>query len=142
MGPPRSTSRDAEPSDSAASAKGAAPHVDLMPLGGPHPHLMSSPAQELKVSLSKNGAVTFEVRAKPNAKKSAIAGVREGALEVRVAAPPVDGAANDELIAVLASAFGVPRRDVHLVHGTSSRIKRVEVRGLRVEEVRTRLVVP
>jgi uncharacterized protein len=86
--------------------------------------------------------VTFEVRAKPNAKKSVIVGVREGALEVRVAAPPVDGAANGELVEVLASALGVPRRDVHLVHGTSSRMKRLLIRGLGVEEVRPRLATP
>jgi uncharacterized protein (TIGR00251 family) len=103
---------------------------------------MSAASNDLKLSVSKDGAVTFEVRAKPNAKRSAITGVREGALEVRVAAQPVDGAANEELIAVLASALGVPRRDVRVVHGTSSRIKRVEVRGLGVDEVRARLAVP
>jgi uncharacterized protein (TIGR00251 family) len=86
--------------------------------------------------------VTFEVRAKPNAKRSAIRGARDGALEVRLAAPPVDGAANDELVAVLALALGLPRRDVHLVHGASSRIKRIEVRGLDVEEVRMPLALP
>jgi len=104
--------------------------------------LMSTPAHDLKLSVSKDGPVTFEVRAKPNAKRSAVTGVREGALEVRIAAAPVDGAANDELMAVLASALGVPRRDVHLVRGTSSRIKRVEVRGLGVDEVRARLATP
>jgi hypothetical protein len=104
--------------------------------------IMSPPAPTPKLSVSKNGAVAFEVRAKPNAKRSAITGVREGALEVRVAARPVDGAANDELVATLASALGVPRRDVHVVRGTSSRIKRVEVRGLGVDEVRARLAVP
>jgi uncharacterized protein (TIGR00251 family) len=101
---------------------------------------MSSAAPDLKLSLSRDDVVTFEVRAKPNARRSAVVGVREGALEVRVAAVPVDGAANDELVEVLASALGVPRRDVQLVHGTSSRIKRVEVRGLGLEEVRARLV--
>jgi hypothetical protein len=103
---------------------------------------VSPPAASLKLSVSKDSAVTFEVRAKPNAKRSAITGVRDGALEVRVAAPPVDGAANDELIATLALALGVPRRDVHVVRGTSSRIKRVEVRGLGVDEVRARLALP
>ena len=83
--------------------------------------------------------MTFEVRAKPNAKKSAVMGVREGALEVRVAAPPVDGAANDELVQFLAATLGVPRRHVRLVHGSGSRIKRVEVYGLGVEDVRKRL---
>jgi uncharacterized protein len=103
---------------------------------------MSTPAHDLKLSVSKDGAVTFGVRATPNAKKSAITGVREGALEVRVAAEPVDGAANDELVATLALALDVPRRDVHVVRGASSRIKRVEVRGLGVDEVRARLAVP
>src|SRR5580698_1022792 len=103
---------------------------------------MSSPAHELTLSVSKDGAVTFGVRVKPNAKRSAIAGVREGALEVRLAAPPVDGEANDELVAVLATALGVPRKDVHVVHGTSSRIKRVEVTGLGVDDVRARLAAP
>jgi hypothetical protein len=97
--------------------------------------VVSSPAPTLKLSVSKDGAVTFEVRAKPNAKRSAVTGVREGALEVRIAAPPVDGAANDELVATLASTLGIPRRDVYLVRGASSRIKRVEVRGLGIDEV-------
>ena len=95
----------------------------------------------LKLSVSKDGGVTFEVRAKPSAKKNAIVGVREGALEVRVAAPPVDGAANNELIEFLAETLGVPRRGVRLVHGASSRMKRVEVDGLTVEEIRARLGV-
>jgi uncharacterized protein YggU (UPF0235/DUF167 family) len=46
------------------------------------------------------------------------------------------------VLVVEKSALRVPRRDVHLVHGTSSRIKRIEVRGLRVEEVRMRLATP
>jgi uncharacterized protein len=106
---------------------------------GSHTPWMNPPVHDLKLSISKDGSISFEVRAKPNAKRSAIAGVREGALEVRVAAPPVDGAANEELVAVLASALGIPRRDVQLVHGTTSRAKRVQVNGLGVEEIRTRL---
>jgi uncharacterized protein (TIGR00251 family) len=98
-------------------------------------------AGSLKLTVAKDGSVTVDVRAKPNAKKSAITQEREGALEVRVAAPPVDGAANDELLRFLAATLGVPRRDVRLVRGTSSRLKRVEVHGLRVEDVRARLRV-
>src|ERR1700733_16279656 len=100
---------------------------------------MSDAYLALKLSVSRDGGVTFGVHAKPNAKRSAITGVRDGALEVRVAAPPVDGAANDELVATLASALRVPRRDVHLVQGASSRAKRIEVQGLSVDEVRARL---
>jgi uncharacterized protein len=87
----------------------------------------------------KDGAVRFEVHAKPRARKSKVLGVRGEALEISLAAPPVDGAANEELIATLARTLDVPKRDVSLVRGDSSRNKLVEVRGLTVEEVRARL---
>jgi uncharacterized protein (TIGR00251 family) len=79
------------------------------------------------------------VHAKPRAKKSRIGGARGKALEVAVAAPPVDGAANDELVRTLAEALCLPRRDVRIVRGEGSRSKVVEVRGLGVDEVRARL---
>jgi uncharacterized protein (TIGR00251 family) len=94
---------------------------------------------ELVLVLARDGAVRFEVRAKPRAKTSRITGVREGALVVQLAAPPVDGAGNEELVATLARVLGVPRRDVVLVGGASSRTKRLEVRGLGVDDVRQRL---
>jgi uncharacterized protein YggU (UPF0235/DUF167 family) len=62
-----------------------------------------------------------------------------GALVVQVAAPPVDGAGNEELVATLARILGVPKRDVVLLGGASSRTKRLEVRGLGIGEVRLRL---
>jgi uncharacterized protein (TIGR00251 family) len=88
---------------------------------------------------TRDGAVRFEVHAKPRARRSQIAGTRDGALAVQLAAPPVDGAANEELVALLAGVLGVPRRDVALVGGASSRAKLVEVRGLREADVRDRL---
>src|SRR6516165_2937089 len=88
---------------------------------------------------TRDGAVRFEVHAKPRARTSKIAGVRLGALAVQLAAPPVDGAANDELLETLAAALGVAKRDVSLVGGASSRAKLVEVRGLPEAEVRVRL---
>jgi hypothetical protein len=60
-------------------------------------------------------------------------------LLVDLAAPPVDGAANAELVEVLAAALGVPRRDVTLVRGDTGRTKLVEVRGIAADEVRRRL---
>jgi uncharacterized protein (TIGR00251 family) len=60
-------------------------------------------------------------------------------LKVRVRAMPVDGAANAALVAVLAKALGVPRRDVNLARGNQSRLKMVEVEGLSDSEVRERL---
>ena len=88
---------------------------------------------------TRQGAVRFEVHAKPRARQSRVASVREGALVVQLAAPPVDGAANEELMATLALALGLPRRDVTLVRGDTSRTKLVEVRGLPAEEVSLRL---
>lgn len=89
--------------------------------------------------VDKDGAVRFEVHAKPRAKRSRVVGPRGDALEVSLAAPPVDGAANEELVRTLAEALGVPRRHVSLVRGDASRHKLVEVTGLSAEEVRARL---
>jgi uncharacterized protein (TIGR00251 family) len=75
----------------------------------------------------KDGALRFEVHAKPRAKKSRIVGPRGDALEVALAAPPVDGAANEELVRVLADALGVPRRSVTIVRGETSQKKLVAV---------------
>jgi uncharacterized protein (TIGR00251 family) len=74
--------------------------------------------------------VVLAVRVIPRAGRSGLAGTRDDAVLVRVAAAPVEGAANDELVVVLAAAFGVPRRDVAVVSGERSRHKRVRVRGI------------
>jgi len=89
--------------------------------------------------VDKGAAVRFEVHAKPRAKKSKILGPKGDALEVSLAAPPVDGAANEELVRTLSDALGVPKRQIALVRGDSSRQKLVEVTGLSLDEVRARL---
>jgi uncharacterized protein len=71
----------------------------------------------------------------PRAGRTGVAGVRGDALLVRLAAPPVDGAANDALIALLADTFGCRRRDVTLVSGHASRTKRVAIAGMTPERV-------
>jgi hypothetical protein len=76
------------------------------------------------------GGVRFSVHARPRSSRSAILGVREGALEVALTAPPADGAANAELIKLLARALEVRRGDVSIVVGVSSRDKVIEVNGL------------
>ena len=93
----------------------------------------------MKLAPTREGHVRFEVHATPRARKSALTGVREGVLLVRLAAPPLDGAANEELVAVLARVLLLPKRDVSLVRGESARRKLVEVRGLTADEVRARL---
>jgi uncharacterized protein (TIGR00251 family) len=81
------------------------------------------------------GALTFAVRVVARASKSALAGEHGGALKVRVAAPPVEGAANVELARVLAKAFGVAAREVEIVSGHASKTKRVRVRGATVSDL-------
>ena len=88
---------------------------------------------------STTGGILIDVRVIPRAAKSGVAGTRDGALLVRLNAPPVEGAANAELIAVLAKALGVPRRAVTLVAGERSRQKRVRVAGLTVAEAEEKL---
>ncbi len=93
----------------------------------------------LKLVTTRDGAVRMEVQARPRARPSRVAGVREGALVVQLAAPPVDGEANAELVETIARVLGVPKRDVSMVRGASSRSKVVEVRGLATHEVEARI---
>jgi len=79
------------------------------------------------------------VRVIPRAARSRIDGMRAGALLVRLAAPPVEGAANDALVTLLASTLGVPRRSVRLIAGERSRNKRVVIDGRTEVEIRERL---
>jgi len=64
-----------------------------------------------------------------------VAGLRDGALLVRLAAAPVDGAANAELIAVLAGALHLPKRSIEIVSGDRSRSKRVRIAGMDQQAV-------
>ena len=75
----------------------------------------------------KDGSVTFQVYVVPRASRSEIVGEYNGALRVRLAAPPVDGAANRELIVVLAKALHVSRSVVTIDSGHTSKTKRVTV---------------
>ena len=89
----------------------------------------SHPHDVLRLS-PREGWLRFEVRAKPRAPRSSLGGVREGALVVALAAPPVDGEANEALISLLAAQLGVRRQSVRLVLGAASKRKLVEVDGL------------
>lgn len=101
---------------------------------------MAAPSAHCPIPLAQSAhGVTFAVRVIPRASRTAVAGLRGEALLVRLSAPPVDGAANDALIAFLADAFDRPRRDVTIVSGRSSRDKRVALAGLRADTVAMRL---
>jgi uncharacterized protein (TIGR00251 family) len=67
--------------------------------------------------------------------------MREGALLVRLAAAPVDGAANDELISLIATTLRIPKRDITIVSGERSRTKRIRIAGLDREQALAKLVV-
>ena len=94
----------------------------------------------MMVDLRQRGeAVAFTVRVVPRASRNKIAGIHDGAVRIRLTAPPVEGAANEALIRFLSSVLRVPKRDIELVSGQTARNKVVSVSGLSAEEVEARL---
>lgn len=79
------------------------------------------------------------VRVVPRSSKSVIEGVVAGALRVRLAAPPVDGAANAALIELIARGCGIPKSRVAIIAGERSKQKRLLLRGIEPAQVRERL---
>jgi len=75
----------------------------------------------------KNGNLIFTARVVPRASKSEIVGELDGALKIRIASPPVDGAANAELIKLLAKTFEVSKSDVEITSGQSSKTKQIKI---------------
>jgi len=89
--------------------------------------------------VERNGAVTLRVRVQPRASREGLLGVREGALVVRLTAPPVEGAANQALRRFLGKRLGVPPSAVAIATGNASRHKLVVVTGLGAKEALARL---
>ena len=81
----------------------------------------------------------LRVRVQPRASRDGIVGWRDGVLRVRVAAPPVDGRANDAVVALVAAALGLRPPAVRIVRGERSRDKLVSVTGLGADEIQARL---
>ena len=79
------------------------------------------------------------MRVIPRARKTAIGGMRDGILVVRLAAPPVDGAANAALVVYLSQLLDRPKRDIAIVSGQTTREKRVAVSGMTPAELKARL---
>lgn len=80
--------------------------------------------------IEEKDAVTFKVRVVPRASRSGFAGEHDGALRVRIAAAPVEGAANAELVSVVARALRVPRSAVEIAGGHHGKTKRIRVTGI------------
>jgi uncharacterized protein len=84
----------------------------------------------------KDGGIGFTIRVVPRAPKSEIVGELGGAVKVRVASPPVDGAANAELIKLFAKTLGVAKGDVEIVSGQTSKTKQIRITGVTAEQFR------
>lgn len=104
---------------------------------------MPAPSAFDALAISERGgtepSVRFIVHVQPRSKRAGIDGMHGDALRVRVNAPPVDGAANDAVVELLALALGVPKSAVSIVGGMTSRSKRVEVRQMTAAAMRVRL---
>ncbi|MDQ3262971.1 MAG: DUF167 domain-containing protein [Myxococcota bacterium] len=77
--------------------------------------------------------IELELVVQPRASRSRILGEHDGRLKVQIAAPPVDGEANSEVIAFFSGLFQVPKRQVELVSGEASKRKRIRVAGVSLE---------
>jgi len=81
---------------------------------------------------------TLQVHLQPGARKNEVIGFRGGVLYARVTAAPENGKANQALIALLAEALDLPRGDIALIRGVTSRNKLIAVRGLEPEALRNK----
>jgi uncharacterized protein (TIGR00251 family) len=79
--------------------------------------------------------VRLRIKAVPRASRSEIAGIHNNTVRIRLAAPPVDGAANEELVRFLAHTLSVPRTAIRLVSGQTSRSKVITIMGAHLEQV-------
>jgi uncharacterized protein len=83
--------------------------------------------------------IVLTIRVVPRASKPGLAGTRNGEYLIRLSAPPVEGAANAELIQLLSTVLDIPKRNISIVSGERSRTKRVEVTGIDADVIRRRL---
>lgn len=85
--------------------------------------------------LETDNSVKFTVRVIPRSSRTEIVGEHDGALKIKLRSPPIDGAANDELIRFLSKAFSVSRSDVEIISGQTARTKRVSISGITREQI-------
>jgi uncharacterized protein (TIGR00251 family) len=82
---------------------------------------------------SEGNSITLTLHIQPGAKRSEVAGLHGDALKIRLAAPPIEGRANEALLRFIADSFDVPLRQVELLRGAQSRHKVVTVADSKVE---------
>lgn len=83
----------------------------------------------------KNGCFVFNVRVLPKSSKSEIVGESSGALKIKLKSPPVDGAANEELIKLLAKQFGIAKSAIEIIGGHASKSKQILVANISIEKL-------
>jgi len=96
---------------------------------------MAHPGRDRQDSVN----MRLDVYLQPRASKTELAGMHGGSLKIRVAAPPVEGAANHALIEFIAQRLAIPKSRVRLISGRSSRRKSLEIDGLDAEQVSSAL---
>jgi uncharacterized protein (TIGR00251 family) len=84
--------------------------------------------------------VRIEIRVTPRASRTSVEGIRGGRVLVRVTAPPVDSAANEAVVALMAGVFDVSKRAVRVIAGGTARNKVIEVDGVTVRDATARLI--
>jgi uncharacterized protein (TIGR00251 family) len=89
--------------------------------------------------IEKDTNVIIKVKVQPGASKTEIVGELDGMLKLRIAAPPVDGKANEECRRFLAAMLKVSASSVHIRSGRATRVKTVTVSNITAEHARTRL---
>jgi uncharacterized protein len=81
------------------------------------------------------------VRLTPKAKKDEVGTVHDGRLKISVTSPPIDGRANEHLVKLLSKALKIPKRDIKIASGETSRDKALQLTGIDFAEVKKRLSI-
>lgn len=87
----------------------------------------------------KDGAVIFKVLVQPRASRNELVGIHGDCLKIRVTSPPVENQANKKVCEFLSKLMGVGKRQVEIVEGQKSKVKKVRISGSTLEEVRSKL---
>ncbi len=81
----------------------------------------------------KDGAILFEIKVVPRSSHSGIVGELGGALKIKLKSPPVEGAANAELIRLLSKTFGITKSEIEIIGGQTSKSKQIKISNLTGE---------
>ena len=81
----------------------------------------------------KDGAIFFNVKVVPRSSQSEIVGELDGTLKIKLKSPPVEGAANAELVKLLSKTFGVSKSEIEIIGGQTSKSKQIKISNLESE---------